>query len=187
MPELDKNNNLEVDNPTASDKGANDKDDKGTQETEDPKSFTQEQVDEIVSKRINKESSKFEKKLLEMQTKMQEDAERYSKMSEDEKKKEQDERKRKEDEDRDRNLTLRENKLEAREKLSELSMPSVFVDIVLNVDLDAQNDNIEKIHKAWTTAIAEEVKKQTKGEAPKDPSSTEGDDKDADEAGSFFM
>lgn len=187
MSELDKNKNLEVDNPTASDKGENDKDDKGTQGTEEPKTFNQEELDKIVSTRLAKEQSKLEKKLEEERKQIKSEAERLAQLSAEDKEKELREQQEKELNTKKRELVLRENRLDGREKLSELKMPAEFIDFVLDEDKDSQDEKIDKMHKAWTTAVADEVKKQTKGEAPKDPSSTEGDDKNADEAGSFFM
>lgn len=139
--------------------------------TEGGKTFTQDDVDKILSERLEREQKKFEKRLETETKKAQEEAEELAKMSEEEKIKELSEKQATELADKEKNLTLRENKLDGIDKLNELKIPIRFVDFVLNEDKDVMDKNIELLHKEWKAAISEEVANQLKGKPPKDPNS----------------
>ena len=75
---MDKDNNPAPDNNDSGDKGQEDK----------PTTFTQEQVNDIVSKRLAEANTKAEKKLKDEVSKALAEAERQSKLSEAEREKE---------------------------------------------------------------------------------------------------
>lgn len=152
-----------------------------------PETFTQEDLDRIASKVRAEEKAKKDKELAEAKKKAEEDAIRRSKLSAEEREKELREEQEEEYAKKERALTLRENRLEGKTMLKELDMPEDFVDFILNEDIEKQTDSIEKIHQVWTAKIAEEVKKQIKGEAPKDPSSGDGEDSFDDEERTNYM
>lgn len=144
------------------------------------KTFSQEDIDKIVSERLEREREKFKKELESEKSKVQTEAERLAKLSEDEKIKELSEKQSKELADKEKSLTLRENKLIGIDKLNELKIPIRFVDFVLNEDKDQMDKNIDLLHEEWKKAISEEVANQLKGKPPKDPNPDNSEGKDTE-------
>lgn len=134
------------------------------------KTFTQEQVDELVGK-FRKESRE------EMETKMQEiqkdfskrleqekkEVERLAKLDTEERKAEMDKQKELELKERDLEITVRENKIKAQEKLDELEIPIKLVDFVVDVDLEKQTQKIDILKEAYEKSIEEGVQKKLEG------------------------
>jgi hypothetical protein len=185
MPEDKKKTQLEEETPTKPNTDGGEQ--TGGEGEDTPETFTQEDLDRIASKVRAEERAKKEKELAEAKEKAEADAIRRSKLSAEEREKELREQQEKEHSEKERELTLRENRLEGRAMLRDLKMPEDFVDFILNEDIEKQNESIEKIHQVWTAKIAEEVKKQIKGEAPKDPSSGDGEDSFDEEELTSYM
>jgi hypothetical protein len=131
--------------------------------------LTQEQVDKIVSERLQKQEAKFEERLKQEKA----DAERQAKMTAEEREKEMTEKARQEISLKEKEILLRENKLEAHQKLSELGMPIDFADFVISRDLQKQNERIEKLNAKFSEAVANSVESRLKGKAPKDYTANE--------------
>ena len=123
----------------------NDSGDKGQEEK--PTTFTQEQVNDIVSKRLAEANSKAEKKLKDEVSKALAEAERQSKLSEAEREKEFKAKQQKELEDRERTITLRERRADAKDALSDRNIDTDLVDFVIDIDEDKTNANIDKLEK----------------------------------------
>jgi PAB1-binding protein PBP1 len=141
------------------DKGGND----------EPKTFTQEELNETLSKRLAKEQEKSEKRTQEMLNKARQEWETEAKLSEEEREQKAREKRESELEEKNRELIIRENKLDAIEKLDELEIPIKFVDLLVSEDKDTMEARIESFAKEWNEAIAQEVKRQLAGDTPKDP------------------
>lgn len=135
------------------------------------KTFSQDEVNDIVTTRLKKETEKLESKWSEKLKKEMEEAERTAALSAEEKEKELQKKKEEEFAQRARDLTLRENRADGVEALSEKGIPTKFIDFILNEDKDAMNERIEALHSEWSKAIKEEVKVQLKGKTPTDPTS----------------
>lgn len=133
------------------------------------KQFTQEELDKIVSERLERDRKKqqsiFEKKLDEKLA----EQERLSKLSQEEKEKQLTEKAKRDLEDKQKELTIRENKLSGKEKLTELNIPVEFIDFVLSEDLEKMTENIEIFSKKWNEAVNAAVADKLKGDAPRDP------------------
>jgi hypothetical protein len=186
MPKYTKKTQLEEETPTKPNNDGGEQ--TGGEGEETLETFTQEDLDRIASKVRAEEKAKKEKEVEEIKKKAEEDAIRKANLSVEEREKELLAEREQENEKREKTLTLRENKLEGRAMLRDLEMPEEFVDFILNENIETQNESIEKIHQVWTAKVAEEVKKQIKGEAPKDPSSGDGDDSlDLDEDRTNYM
>jgi hypothetical protein len=138
---------------------------------QESKTFSQDEVNEIISKRVNEINAKNSEKTAKAIENALADYERKAKLSEEEKAHEEQERLKSELASKERDLLIRENRAEAREILSEKLMPSIFVDYIVDEDLDKTKENINKFEKVWNEAIAEEVKKKLIGKTPVDPSS----------------
>ncbi len=136
----------------------------GTEGGSDPKTFTQDDIDTIIAKRLASQQKKFDK---EMQDKLNE-MERLSKLDEEEKEQELKSRRDNELAKREQELTLRERKLEAIDKLDEINIPISLVDFVVNSDADVMSENITKLEKAFNNAVSKAVDTRLKGDTPKD-------------------
>ena len=137
---------------------------------QEPKTFSQDEVNEIISKRVNEINAKNSEKTAKAIENALADYERKAKLSEEEKAHEEQERLKSELASKERDLLIRENRAEAREILQEKSMPSIFVDYVVDEDLDKTKENINKFEKVWNETVAKEIKKKLVGRTPIDPS-----------------
>ena len=148
-------------NPDAQDKP----DDKPNSEG---KTFTQEDFDKQLSKTLADKEAKLEKKLQEKFEKELTERERLAKLSAEEKETEVRKKRDAETAERENGITLRENRAEARDILSEKSIPAALVDFVVDVDLDKTKENINKLEEAYLKAVEAGVNDKLKGQTPKD-------------------
>lgn len=137
-------------------------------EVESGKVFTQEDLNEVVSKKVNELKSKFEKEMQEQLTEAQAEAERLAKLSADER--EAEIRKQEADKlaDKDRSLNLRENKLTAYEMFSKEGLPTEHIDLVVDEDKDKMLEKIENFKAGYLKSVNEAVDQKLKGTPPKD-------------------
>ena len=121
---------------------------------EEAKTFTQEEVNKIISSRIKKAIEKERE---------------HAKLTEEERKaviaKEQEEEIRK----REEAISLRENNLLAQEKLTGSGLSKNLAKLVVNSDVNVMTKNIEILIKEWNKAINEGVENRLKGTPPKSP------------------
>ena len=155
---MDKDNNPAPENTESGDKGQEEK----------PTTFTQEQVNDIVSKRLAEANTKAEKKLKDEVSKALAEAERQSKLSEAEREKEFKAKQQKELDDRERTITLRERRADAKDALSDRNIDTDLVDFVIDIDEDKTNSNIDKLEKAFNKAVEAGVKAKLAGTSPED-------------------
>lgn len=149
-----------------------------TQESETPtdsrteatggKTFSQEELNQIISERLAKERSKAEIEKREAIAQAKAEAERLAKLSSEEKQKELTLKQSEELAKKERQLTLRENELNARAKLEELNIPSKFAEFVIDVDTEVMDKRIENLKDGWNKSISEAVARQLQGNPPKD-------------------
>lgn len=142
--------------------------DQTQEETSGGKSFTQEELDKIVQKRLAETKERFEKELKSTIAKEREEAERLAKLSAEEKEKELTSKQREEITQKERELAIRENKLNAIDKLVELGIPVKLVDFVVSDDATRTEEGINKLNEAWKEAISQSVADKLKGSSPKD-------------------
>lgn len=135
---------------------------------EEPKTFTQEDLDRVLQDRLAKEQERFEKKLSEKIKAERDDWERQARLSEDEKAKELLEKQQKEFAERERNVTVRENRASAIEKFAELELPIGLVDFVVDTDIEQQSKKTEALKEAYNKAVEQGIANKLKGNAPKD-------------------
>lgn len=131
------------------------------------KTFTQEDIDKLLSERLERERKK-QSKLLEQKIKEErENALKEAKMSEEERIKSEEEKRRKEFEERERALTIRENKAEAFTKLKQSDIPEIFADYLDLTDSEKLDDQVKNLKKIWDKSIDEAIEKKLQGKAPK--------------------
>lgn len=129
---------------------------------QEPKVFSQEEVDKIVQGRIAKERKSWEKQLQEQQT----EAQKLEKMSEKEKKKYQEEKRIKDLDDREAAITRRELTAQAKVQLADKGIPTELVEILILTDADSCKKSIETVEKAFQTAVQRAVEERIKGREP---------------------
>ena len=134
------------------------------------KTFSQDEVNDIIAKRVNEINAKNDEKTAKAIEKALADYERKQQMSDEEKAKDELEKAQAEIANKERDLLIRENRAEAREILQEKSMPSVFIDYVVDENLETTKQNIDKFEKAWNEALAKAVDQKLAGKTPVDPS-----------------
>lgn len=122
--------------------------------TEPPKTFTQEELDEVVSKRLKRERASWEKKIEDEKK----EAARLATLNEDQKKEEIYNKKLKEVEDKANALKLQEDRLEASKILTERGLPTSFVDYLIGKDNETTLDNINKFEKQYKADLQAAVK-----------------------------
>lgn len=136
----------------------------------EPKTFTQEELDKIVSNRVNDLNAKFEQKFKEGLATAQADWSKKAKMTQDEREEALLKEQKEALAQREAEATLRENKLFAYEKLTELKLPTTFVDFLVHAEKDKVEENITKFQQAFNVAVAEATQAKLKGTTPTDPS-----------------
>lgn len=134
------------------------------------KTFSQDEVNNIVRKRINEINAKSEASIADAVEKAKIEWERQAKLTEEERASEAQKAKARELEERDRSLTLRERKADALVLMTEKKLPSALVDYVVDMDSDKTKANIEALSEAWNKAVEEGVKAKLKlaGNTPTD-------------------
>ena len=121
---------------------------------QEPKVFSQEEVDKIVQGRIAKERKSWEKQLQKQQT----EAQKLEKMSEKEKKKYQEEKRIKDLDDREAAIT--------KVQLADKGIPTELAEILILTDADSCKKSIETVEKAFQTAVQRAVEERIKGREP---------------------
>lgn len=143
-------------------------DDAGVKNDGDSKTFTQEQVNAIVQKRINEANQKAEEKRKADIAAALAEHDRQAKLTEEQRADEA--RKKKDDEvsQRERDVTLRENRAEAIEILAEKQLDPKLVDLVVNIDGDKMKSNIDNLEKVFNEAVKKAVDARMSGNTPTD-------------------
>lgn len=157
MTEINTTDTQEVVTPTTS-----------TNEDKGGKTFTQEEVNDLISKRINDINSKNKKHTEEEIKKAIAEYDRQAKLSQEEREKELRAKRESELKDRENSITLRERRLLAKEELSKNNIPVELVDFVVSLDEDKTKLNIEKLASIYNKSIEAGITNKLKGKAPKD-------------------
>lgn len=144
---------------------------------EEPKTFTQEELEKTLSERLKREREKAEKETAERLKKEREEWERQAKLSQEEKEAEERKKREAETSERERSIILRENRADARELLQEKNISADLVDFVVDVDPDKTKENINNLEKAFTKAVEAGIADRLKGETPKEKPKQEPDGK----------
>ena len=136
------------------------------------KTFTQDELNKILTDRLKAEQKKWEKKAAEEK----EEAERVAKMTADEKAKHDHEKRERDFAEREAALSHKERTAAARELLIEKGVPVSLVGAVDVSSDEAVSESVEALAKAFTEAVSAEVQKRLASAPPKRAESTEGSD-----------
>lgn len=157
-----------ADNPDAGNNGANAEPAQSAQAADtgaapSEKVFTQEDVNKLVTERLNRQKSQLEKRFADEKA----EAEKVAKMNAEEKAAHEREKHEKALAEREAELTRREMTALAKEKLSEKGVSASLLGAVDLTSADTISASVEEISKAYTASVAAEVKKKLAGEPPK--------------------
>lgn len=144
-------------------------------DNEEPKTYTQEELDARVQSEADKRvtqalktaQQKWEKEYKEKLEKERKEAERLSKLSADEKEQELLKQKERELAEKEEAIKLRELQLDTVNILAEEKLPVGFAEFLIKDDAETTNENIKKFKKEWQDAIAKAVDEKIKGTSPR--------------------
>jgi hypothetical protein len=142
----------------------------GEEGNEEPKTFSQEDLDRIAAKTRAEVKAKADKAAADAIKKAREEWEAEAKLTAEEKVKKENEKRETELAEKLRSIAIRENRAEARDILQEKAISTDLVDWVVDEDIDKTKENIEKLETAWNKAIEDGVNKKMAGSTPKDKS-----------------
>ena len=138
------------------------------EEKTNSKTFTQEEVNNLVSKRISEEKAKADERSKNAIAEAIKDYDRKAKMTEEERRKELIKAKDDELAEKERKITLRENRADAIEKLAELNIDTKLVDFVADIDKEKMESNIERLSEVFNSAVTKAVEQKLAGHTPTD-------------------
>ena len=150
--------------------------DAGTKEVQTGKTFSQEQVNEIVGQRLKDVQAKQEEAIKSAVALAIAEERRQAKLTEEEREKEAKTKREAELKEREDTLTLRERKLQAQELLSQKNIPIDLVDFVVDLDETKTKDNIDKLAKTYNKSVETGVTDKLKGTPPTDFSNSNKQD-----------
>lgn len=130
--------------------------------TESKRTFTQEELNDIIEGRLAKAKKAWDKELADKQS----EAEKLAKMDADQKKTYEFEKKLKDLEKREAEITRRELKSQALEMLEQKNLPKSLVDLLNLTDADSCKASIDAVEKAFSQAVQEDVDNKLKGDRP---------------------
>lgn len=147
----------------------------GKAEDKDNKTFNQDDVNDIVSKRLAKERAKFEKDFKDKLALEKKEAERLAKLSKDEREIEE-LRIEKEKFNKER-LTFEKEKIELQvtKELAKKGLPITFANLLVTDDADTSLENIKSFEKDWQEALEKAVVEKLKGTSPKTGGTVNGE------------
>lgn len=145
----------------AGQEGAGDKGEGGA------KTFSQEEVNKLISERLGKEKNKWEK---DFQSKLEEqksEAEKLAAMNAEQKADHERQKRDKALSDREAEITRRELRATALETLAEKGLPKGLADILNYADADATQSSIDAVEKSFREAVEAAVNEKLKGNPPR--------------------
>ncbi|MBS0941309.1 DUF4355 domain-containing protein [Leuconostoc mesenteroides] len=141
-------------------------DGKTNDNADDQLTFTPQEFDSEVDKRIAKALETAKSKWNEEKQDEINRAEQLAKMSADERKEAEDKAKAEYLEKREKELNMREYRYEAKHQLEENGLPDSFVDMVLSDDPATTKNNITAVRSEFDKAIEVAVTERLKGKTP---------------------
>lgn len=141
------------------------------------KTFSQEEVNNIVSQRLKDVQAKQDDAIKNAVALAVAEERRQAKLTEEEREKELKTKREADLKAREEDLTLRENKIKAQELLSQKNIPIDLVDFVVDLDESKTKENIEKLAKTYNKSVETGVTDKLKGAPPTDFSNSNSSEK----------
>ena len=147
-----------------------------TEQPKEVKTFTQEQVDEIVKKRLAKEQSKFEQRLEERINQLEE-AQKLSQLSDDERKEVEYNKRVQELEAREKALKEKENAYnkqqyqnEIESQLKQKGLPTDLADLLVGFDAETVASKIDALAQSMGASVSNQIQEKLKSTTtPQEP------------------
>lgn len=139
------------------------------------KQLSQDQVNDIIAKRLAKEKAKWEKDYNKKLEDEKAEAERLATLSANERAKAEAEKRAKELDAREAELKRKELKVDCENELQQRGLSATFSQFLLGADAEITQSNINTFESAFKEAVKEEVETRIKG---KTPPAGGGDNKD---------
>lgn len=157
--------------------GAEQSNNNDKQDNQEPKTYTQDEVDKLLQSEADKRvtealktaRAKWEKEYKEQLEKEKKEAERLSKLSAEEREKELLKQKEQELAEKERAIRMKELHLDTIEVLAEEGLPVGFAEFLIKDDAETTNENIKKFKKEWQEALSKAVDERIKGKSPRLP------------------
>jgi len=146
---------------------------KGGESTETKKTFTQEEVNEMISNRVNELTEKNKGTVQEAVNTAVAEYERKTKLTQEEKDKEERTKREAEIKAREEEITLRERMIEAKDMLSDKKISTDLAEFVVDLDANKTKTNVETLIKAFNKAVEDGVADKLKGSPPEDYSNNQ--------------
>lgn len=159
-------NTEQTQNPTGSDVDTNQAN--GGKENPNSKLFSQEDVDNVVRKRLAEQKTKYDAQVQDLIRQGIADYDRKQKLTAEERVSEENQKREQELDEKERQITLRENRASAIEVLANKGIDTSLVDFIVDLDQDKMSDNIKTLEKSFNKAVEEAVKQRLAGKAPTD-------------------
>lgn len=131
------------------------------------KTFTQEDVNKMLSKRIAEERAKLEKETNDKILAAKTEAEKLAKMNADQKAEYERQKRETELQKRESEITRRELRSTALETLAERGMPKILAEILNYTDADSTSKSIDAVEKAFRTAVQAGIDERLRQDPPK--------------------
>lgn len=141
------------------------------------KTYTQVEIDAIISKRLDRERKEANERIKAAVT----EAQKLAKMSADERLEHERQEREKTLAEREQGITKRELRAEALQQLAEKGIPKELADVLPYSDADTTNAAIVAVETAFRKAVEIAVNDRLKGTAPKVNTPTNQGDSIADE------
>lgn len=138
------------------------------------KTFSQSDVDKILSERLTRAEQKWQKETEKRIEQVQEEILKTAQMSSEEREKELAEKYRKELDAKAQDVAIRENRLDAIEMFANAKVPIDLVDYVVTTDKETTVEKAEAFVSKYNESVANTVAEQLKGKAPKDITANSG-------------
>lgn len=135
--------------------------------TEEVKTYTQEEVNELLQREGDKRVSEAMKKAERKQQAKIQEATKLAKMDEEQRYQYELEQREKAIQEKEKALALAENKAAAASILSNRGMSADLVALVVAEDADSMNENINLLDKAFKASVKAEVEKRLSSSTPK--------------------
>lgn len=137
---------------------------------DDPKTFTQEDVDKIIDKKFAQWQRKAEAESKKAIEAAMAEGERRAKLSAEERAKEEQAQREAEFANREAELTRKELRAQAIETMAKDGIPAGMADILNYSDKESYEASYETVKKAYLASVQEGVEARMKGKPPKDSS-----------------
>jgi hypothetical protein len=134
-----------------------------TQATPTAKTFTQEELNAIIDKRLERERKDAQARIDKAVT----EAQKLAKMSADERAEHERQELQKKLSEREAEITKRELRAEAKSQLSDKGLPIELAEVLPYTDADTTNAALAAVEKVFRAAVEKGVTERLKGNAPK--------------------